>query len=102
VSSCVPWTIEDIDGDNPRGAPGTFDFNVWYELNAPEYGAPQIEIIGVTCTRAEFNAAQDELVAAQDREQLAEWFDIYLNTHPDELAAIQDQARIFCHIDLVN
>jgi hypothetical protein len=102
MSSCVPWTVEDVDGDNPHGAPGTFAFNVWDELNTAEPGAPQSEVIGVTCTHAQFAATQKKPGSAKMRKQLAAWFDSYLDAHPDELTAIQEQARIFCHIDSVN
>lgn len=101
MSSCVPWTFEDLYGDNPQGAPGEFDFNVWYELDFRDenYG-PQVEIIGVTCHSARYDQqnARRHRPGQQEAEQLADWFSAYLDSHPDEFEAIKDLALQYSYV----
>lgn len=101
MSSCVPWDFEDSDGLNPFGKPGSFEFNVWYEIDYPAsecpayYGdVPTLEIIGVTCTWVQFDGENQKprRATADEREQLSDWFNSYVDSHLDEYEAIKDYA----------
>jgi len=105
VSSCVPWTFEDFEGDNPFESAGTFDFNIWYELDYPDPEQPafysaDFEITGVTCTHVKFDGGGDVRRATDDEnEQLADWFSSYIDGHLDEYEAIKDHAFQYSFVD---
>lgn len=98
----MPWSFEDARGDNPRGVPGEFDFNVWYELGAWEDGeVPEFEIVGVTCTRVWFEGESwlVRLPTLEEREQLGDWFESYLASSAEEHEAVRNQAFEYSFVD---
>ena len=110
MSSCVPWDFEDEQGDNPTGQPGCFSFDVWYEIihepgcrydangdGEPGYG-PVVEVVGVTCRYVDIDGDGYRQPSNDEEKKFSEWFQTYLDAHPDEHARIESAALQYMHV----
>lgn len=109
MASCVPWSFTDEEGLNPLNKPGEFDFNVWYEVEYPEpdaraYYGPGLDITAVTCTQVHFDdeRTRRRRPAENELQELSDWFYSYIDSHPDEYAAIKDRAFEYSFVDPEN
>lgn len=104
MTSCVPWDFEDEHGDNPTGQPGSFLFDVWYEViyepgvrydsdgdGDPGYG-PVIEVLGVTCNTLDIDGSGPRRPTQIENAELGEWFRSYLDSHPHEHERVEADA----------
>lgn len=102
MGSRVFWSYSDNDGENPTGTPADFEFEIWYEFfDFDPERVPQIEITGVTCRSVHFDGEPERsrTPTTEEEEEFSEWFSSYLDSHPKEFKAVQNQAREHAYVE---
>jgi hypothetical protein len=106
VGVYLTWEIEDDEGQNPLGEPGSFEFHLdcdvtpgdpgyLYNHNGDGYPgyAPAVEIVSVTCTRLATDADPSGRKPTEDEQNaLSYWFYLWVDTHACDRESIEKQA----------
>lgn len=102
MSSCVFWSTDDEDGDNPTGVAGNFEFRIWYEI---DYGdedflqEPSMEITAIDCVEVQFEDEEARSPTAEEDIALSDWLETSLNSNNTDIQGIEHMAFEYSYVD---